>query len=98
MNCTSNGAAHGYDIDDWLLAERDLGLARRSAAVLRVNARCFSAAIRVGTSTGQTPMASAAAVRALWWSKENTRRLGVGSVSARRSAEHRVGSADRVSP
>jgi hypothetical protein len=27
------GGTHGYDIDDWLLAERDLGLARRSTAV-----------------------------------------------------------------
>lgn len=26
------GCAHGHDIDDWLLAERELGLARRSTA------------------------------------------------------------------
>jgi hypothetical protein len=26
------GGAHGHDIDDWLLAERELGLAHRSAA------------------------------------------------------------------
>jgi hypothetical protein len=26
------GCTHGYDIDDWLLAERDLGLARRTTA------------------------------------------------------------------
>ena len=26
------GGAHGHDIDDWLLAERELGLAGRSTA------------------------------------------------------------------
>jgi len=26
------GCTHGYDLDDWLLAERDLGLARRPTA------------------------------------------------------------------
>jgi hypothetical protein len=26
------GCTHGYDIDDWLLAERDLRLARRTTA------------------------------------------------------------------
>jgi hypothetical protein len=26
------GCTHGHDIDDWLLAERDLGLARRTTA------------------------------------------------------------------
>jgi hypothetical protein len=27
------GGTHGHDIDDWLVAERDLGVARRSAAL-----------------------------------------------------------------
>jgi hypothetical protein len=26
------GCTHGYDLDDWLLAERDLGLTRRTTA------------------------------------------------------------------
>ena len=26
------GYTHGYDIDDWLMAERELGLARRTTA------------------------------------------------------------------
>jgi hypothetical protein len=27
------GGTHGHDIDDWLMAERDLEVARRSAAL-----------------------------------------------------------------